>query len=416
MDKPVEEVLFEYLRDVLYSPAKAELNVDLLPDIFQDFGKGLLYFVECVKETTTLAKSLSKGDLNGQWPSKGNDLAAPLKALHATLKHLTWQTQRVASGDYKQRVSYMGEFAEAFNAMIVQLDQRRQALLDEIESSRKKTLALAQSNSLFEAVTEQIAQWIVVMDRSDGDWLSSNHEAANILASPWCETQLRRWMGTQSDVALGDDKRATELELPKGDGIQYFSVAIYPLHWYEHDALAFVFTDISSEKERLQKLENVAYRDTLTKAYNRHYGMEMLNKWLEEGSSFIICFIDMDNLKYVNDKFGHAEGDKYILCVVETLRDFSSDAIIFRLGGDEFMLLAQGWTITAAETHLEKLRDCLIRYNDEPDAFYNHSMSYGVVTVDASNAMSASELLGIADEKMYEYKRAHKMQRQNTAI
>ncbi|MDR3322276.1 MAG: GGDEF domain-containing protein [Synergistaceae bacterium] len=415
MAETVEDILFAYLRDVIYKPAQAELDLKKLPDNFQNIGKGLLYFVECVKETTTLAKDLSKGELSGNWPSKGNEIASPLKALHATLKHLTWQTQQVAKGDYKQRVSFMGDFSVAFNSMVVQLDEHRQALLDEIKTSRQKTLALAQSNSLFEAVTEQIAQWIVVMDKSNGEWLFSNHDIGDIVASPWCEDQLRVWMERQSDITNEEDKSCSmDLELPKGGEIQYFSVALYPLHWYEHDALAFVFTDISSEKEQLHELETVAYRDTLTKAYNRHYGMKALDEWLEAGKTFIIGFVDMDNLKYVNDKFGHAEGDKYILTVAEILREFSSDAIICRLGGDEFMLLAQNWSAAAAEEHLEKLRDCLLRFNDMPDSLYNHSMSYGVIGVAPGCASPASKLLSVADEKMYAYKRAHKMQRQSS--
>jgi diguanylate cyclase (GGDEF)-like protein len=417
MVEPVEDILFAYLRDVIYKPAQDELDLKKLPDNFQNVGKGMLYYVECVKETTTLAKDLSKGELGGKWPSKGNEIAAPLKALHATLKHLTWQTQQVAKGDYKQRVSFMGDFSIAFNSMVVQLDEHRQALLDEIETSHQKTLALAQTNSLFEAVTEQITQWIVVMDKNNGEWLFSNHDIGDIVASPWCEEQLRLWMANQSSISDGESKSyAMDLELPKGNEIQYFSVALYPLHWYERDAFAFVFTDISSEKEHLLSLEIVAYRDTLTKTYNRHYGMKTLNEWIEACKTFIVCFVDMDNLKYVNDKFGHAEGDKYILCVVEILREFSSDAIICRLGGDEFMLLAQNWSAAAAEEHLEKLRDCLLRFNDLPDSFYNHSMSYGVIGVDPSNTSSASELLSIADEKMYGYKRAHKAQRQSSVV
>jgi diguanylate cyclase (GGDEF)-like protein len=124
----------------------------------------------------------------------------------------------------------------------------------------------------------------------------------------------------------------------------------------------------------------------------------------------------MDNLKYVNDKFGHAEGDRYILCVVEVLRLFSEDALICRLGGDEFMLLTQNWTMRAAEERLEELRDCLIQRNDDPGAFYSHSMSYGVIEAGGDNPLPASEVLSIADEKMYEYKRAHKAERQSNAI
>jgi diguanylate cyclase (GGDEF)-like protein len=409
--------LFNYLRDAIYNPAAANLDVEKLPEDFRDYGKGLRYYTACVAEVTALANALSKGDLNGASVSRGNELAAPLKALNASLRHLTWQSQQVAKGDYKQRVDFMGDFAGAFNAMIEQLDQQRKALLEEIENGRRKTQALAQSNSLFEAITEQISQWIIVMDRESGEWLYNNHEIENILADPTCEPLLRLWLerrGIKEDEIAGAER--AEMELPCAGGSQYFSVAIYPLHWHEREALAFVLSDVSSEKAHLRRLETVAYRDTLTKVYNRHYGMEVLGEWLAKGWVFAICFVDIDNLKYVNDKFGHAEGDRYIVCVVEVLRLFSEDALICRLGGDEFMLLMQNWTMRAAEKRLEELRELLVQRNDNPDALYSHSMSYGVIETSRGNPFSASELLGMADEKMYEYKRAHKAERQNNAI
>jgi diguanylate cyclase (GGDEF)-like protein len=407
---PTSKILFDYLRDVIYNPSHAKLDIEHLPPDFQDFGKGIVFFVECVREITSLAKDLTNGDLSGKMPSRGNEMAAPLKSLHATLKHLTWQTQQVAKGDYKQRVSFMGDFSEAFNTMVMQLEEQRTALLEEIQQSHEKALALTQSNNLFEAITQQISQWIIVMDKENKEWLFVNHTIEDILFDEKCESQLRQLLEFQADY-FGDEPQTIELKLSGDENTQYFGVVIHPLNWYGHKSLAFVLTDISHEKEHLQELENVAYRDTLTKEFNRHYGMDVLNKWLKHGCYFIICFIDMDNLKYVNDKYGHAEGDNYILCVVDILRAFSKDAIICRLGGDEFMLLAQSWSMSAAEERLELLRSRLVSLNDHPESFYNHSMSYGVIEVGPDNTMSASELLSMADEKMYEYKRTHKAQR-----
>jgi diguanylate cyclase (GGDEF)-like protein len=391
--------------------------VEQLPDDFRLLGEGLQYFAECVMETKILAKALSKGELNVTLPSRENEMAAPLKALHSSLKHLTWQTQQVARGDYQQRVDFMGDFSKAFNMMIQQLDHQRKELLAEIERGIQKSQALAQSNGLFEAITGQISQWIIVMDKNTGVWLYVNRPPVNMLAEAIFEDQLRKWLIQYAhNVKENTQPHTTELELSHDGLIQVFSAAIYPLNWYEHNSIAFVLTDISSEKERFRALEDVAYRDTLTKVYNRHYGMKILREWLAKKKAFIICFVDMDNLKYVNDKFGHNEGDKYILCVTEVLQEFSPDAILCRLGGDEFMLLAQDWSIDAAEIKLEALRSRLTQYNNEPDVLYTHSMSYGVIEVDTFNAYSASELLSVADEKMYAYKRAHKAERQSSPV
>ena len=128
---PVAKILFEYLRDVIYSPTQAALDVEGLPREFRDLGEGLRYLAECIFETKNFAQALSKGDLNGRIPSRGNEIAAPLKSLHSSLQHLTWQTQQVAKGDYQQHVEFMGNFSMAFNAMIEQLEERRRIEADE---------------------------------------------------------------------------------------------------------------------------------------------------------------------------------------------------------------------------------------------------------------------------------------------
>lgn len=75
----------------------------------------------------TFALSLSKGDLSQSMKSKGV-MAGSLKALQADLRHLTWQTQMIANGDFSQKVDFMGEFSEAFNSMVARLAEARAAL------------------------------------------------------------------------------------------------------------------------------------------------------------------------------------------------------------------------------------------------------------------------------------------------
>lgn len=120
----VVDTLFTYLRNVIYDPANAELNLDELPESFHEFGKGLHFFSQCVIQTMTLAKSLSRGELDDEIPPSYNEIAAPLKSLHASLRHMTWQAQQIAKGDYKQRIGFMGDFSKSFNTMAQQLDER----------------------------------------------------------------------------------------------------------------------------------------------------------------------------------------------------------------------------------------------------------------------------------------------------
>jgi len=143
---PVEEILSNYIRDVFYNTKNAALDLESLPEEFRDFGEGLQYLGDCVIETKTLAQDLSRGDLNTKLPPSNNEIAAPLKALHSSLKHLTWQAQQIAQGDYSQHVDFMGEFSESFNAMIQQLEERRVFEIQE-KSKLQRYINLMLSNT-----------------------------------------------------------------------------------------------------------------------------------------------------------------------------------------------------------------------------------------------------------------------------
>ncbi len=123
------EVLFQYLKDVLYAPERANLDVDALPPELWQLGRGIRFLGHCVLEQRTFLRALAKGDLAVEPPSAQNVLAAPAKELQGSLRHLTWQTQQVAKGDYNQKVDFMGEFSSAFNTMTDQLNQRTAMLV-----------------------------------------------------------------------------------------------------------------------------------------------------------------------------------------------------------------------------------------------------------------------------------------------
>jgi diguanylate cyclase (GGDEF)-like protein len=408
---PVAAQLFEYLRNALYFPNEAKLDPEDVPEEFRNFAKGLIYYVQSVREAGLLASDIAQGNLETNPLSPGNEVASGLKSLQASLRHLTWQAQQIAKGDYKQRVSFMGDFSDAMNNMIEQLNERQLALEEEAELNERRTRALQQGLAVFEDITAQMSQLIIVMDRDTREELLRNHPISQVLADPATEADLYGWLYDQLPSTHGEAKAIHELELTCMEGFQSFMVEQHSYIWGEHEAVVFVLTDTTMSRRELSSLEEIANFDPLTGMYSRHFGMKTFNRWLDQELDFALCFIDIDNLKYVNDEFGHNEGDRYILLVSEQLRSFADEVVICRLGGDEFMLLARGWTERAAEARLEKLRDALLERNMTTGSNYNHSMSYGVVGVDTNNELPASELLSAADDKMYLYKRAHKAER-----
>lgn len=413
-DSAVKKLL-DFLRDTVHSPDRAFLDVDSLPEELRELGEGLVRLSREVTESRDLAARLARGDLSGPLPPRDNEISSSLKTLHSSLKHLTWQTQQIAKGDYSQRVEFMGDFADAFNTMTRQLRERSETARMELEIIRNKTQELERSNGLFKAVTERMPGWILVRDKKNGERLYANRLAEQTLVNSKFEPELvKKLLELCADIEEVGTKKA-EFSIEVGGSYYYYSVMLYPIEWYGSDAVAAFVTDIGAEREQMKELENAAFRDMLTGAYNRRFGMKTLNEWMDRGEGFVIGFIDLDRLKYVNDVFGHAEGDKYILSVSKLLEKFSIDRFVCRLGGDEFMVMAKDRTAEESEVTLESLRNELISqeyFSEKGNISYSRSISYGVVS-NEDKGLTVSELLSQADEKMYKYKRAHRSERMN---
>ncbi|MBE0603562.1 MAG: GGDEF domain-containing protein [Deltaproteobacteria bacterium] len=121
-------------RDFLYSKA---LPDDLPADLSGIEGLPELYADMIAFRNTLVA--LSRGDLS-RTMDPGGFLPGVVKDLQAGLKHLTWQTQRIARGDFTQRVDFMGEFSEAFNAMVAHLSMSVKALRESEERFRRLSI------------------------------------------------------------------------------------------------------------------------------------------------------------------------------------------------------------------------------------------------------------------------------------
>jgi len=398
--------LFEYLRNSIYEPDNATLNIDELPETLRQLGNGLKYYTDCVMETTAFAQALSKGTLDGVFPSRGNEMAAPLKSLHASLRHVTWQAQRIAQGDYNQRVAFMGEFADAFNMMVEQLAEREQNLEDKIKEVEEKSAALAQGNLLLTQLVQYSPHQIFVIDRNTEKILLTNDIASVELQNnpDYLSSIISLISGCKTP------ENSDEIDITyEYDGVRrYFVISTFHLEWHTRDAEVYTILDVSETRKEIADLETHAFRDELTGLHNRAYGMMTLDLWLCEKRRFILIFTDLDSLKFVNDKFGHAEGDIYINRSGMHLTTFSENAIICRIGGDEFMVLASDCGFDEAYSKMNEIADNLRNDEYQHDKIYTYNMSFGIAAVDKDNILSATDIMGVADSRMYEDKQRNK--------
>ena len=164
------------------------------------------------------------------------------------------------------------------------------------------------------------------------------------------------------------------------------------------------------QQER-QLLERSAYIDSLTNLGNRGGLDRHVNQLWRKGAPFTCAYIDIDHLKHCNDKFGHAEGNRYILGICRALTEtMEHNDLLFRIGGDEFVLVSPTTGEAELEQRLERTRTDLVEATSNGKAPMIASFSFGCSHVDPLAGDTRRQMTMDADRKMYRYKLMHRVQ------
>jgi len=165
------------------------------------------------------------------------------------------------------------------------------------------------------------------------------------------------------------------------------------------------------ERKRMEEeLKKLAHRDPLTGTYNRRYGLELLQRQVKlakrNKTSFLLAYTDLDNLKKINDEFGHEEGDKVITQVANLFQSILREVdIVIRVGGDEFLLIFPDNSAKEIPVIRKRLYDELSRKNRVANESYKIRFSIGFSCYDPEHPKSIEELMHISDQKMYKNKK-----------
>ena len=164
------------------------------------------------------------------------------------------------------------------------------------------------------------------------------------------------------------------------------------------------------QQER-QLLECSAHIDPLTNLGNRGGLDRHADRLWRKGGPFTCAYVDIDHLKHCNDVFGHAEGNRYILRICRALSEtMEHDELLFRIGGDEFVLISPTTSETELEQRLEQIRTNLIEATSDGKAPMIASFSFGCSRVDPLAGDTRRQMTMDADRKMYRYKLMHRVQ------
>lgn len=227
--------------------------------------------------------------------------------------------------------------------------------------------------------------------------------------------------------------------LPDLDGIfdEYDSLLIAPLS-YQGNRMGYVTTAIDSEgfnflftqrlvsntnlifetlktKIRLQKayaeVDEMHKRDSMTGMFNRRGFYMRMAELRESGAkNFTLFSVDLDRLKYINDVFGHYAGDRAILYTTEIItRAAGENAVCARFGGDEFIVVIPDGD--NAESYIERVGAETESFNAAKNDKFEISVSIGSAAMEVIERDNIDTAMKTADERMYECKRKHHMER-----
>jgi diguanylate cyclase (GGDEF)-like protein len=164
---------------------------------------------------------------------------------------------------------------------------------------------------------------------------------------------------------------------------------------------------------RQQFLSGLAYYDPLTGLSNRARCQEEMLIAGNDNRNYIIISIDLDNLKTINDAYGHDAGDKYLKLFADMLSSsFRSTDITGRMGGDEFIVILYGQNLVDANSRMKELQTKFSRAHFA-QAGITYGFSYGIASDMEFPGQDAENIYTIADIRMYEMKRKRHQENSN---
>lgn len=362
------------LREILTAKVPPELPADLATEA------ELARLHAELLELRRFIMAIASGDLSTSTALKGYT-AGTLKTLQANLKHMTWQTQMIASGDFSQRLDFVGEFSKAFNSMTAQLEESLRTIREneeelnrinaglqlEIERREHAQAALAEREAHYRNLTETMKDvvWILDAETLRFTYVSPSiqllrgytpeeimNHSIDIALAPKDVERLTQTIRDNREKFLSGilgthEYQTSEVEQLRKDGTSVWTEVI--ARYVKNDKTGGVEVhgvtrDISERKALRLELERQAATDSLTGIANRRHFLNTAQKEIERckrhGGSLSLLMLDIDHFKDVNDSFGHATGDRALQAIAQTCgEELRSTDLCGRIGGEEFALL-----------------------------------------------------------------------------
>ena len=215
------------------------------------------------------------------------------------------------------------------------------------------------------------------------------------------DTEHKKNVLNHLENALRGETIYDEFSYTFGDEEIFISSTYIPIY-DKYDKLIGIninLDDITEQKENETEMLNLSYRDSLTGLYNRRSLTTKIQE-LEKEQNLGIIYFDINGLKFMNDAFGHEDGDKLIVTIVKEIGSvIPQDSLVFRFGGDEFIAIIKNLTLKRNELLAEKIVSNL---SSKKINEISISLSYGVAARHKSE--NIEDTIKRAEDNMYENK------------
>jgi diguanylate cyclase (GGDEF)-like protein/PAS domain S-box-containing protein len=313
-----------------------------------------------------------------------------------------------------------GPFLEEERRLITAIAER----LGRITERKEAEEALRANESRYRTLFDGSRDAIVLADAQTGEILDCNDAMCRLVertkADLIGQPQSILHPDQESDELLSvtfreartrDPGHSVEIDVISRRGRRIpVEIRAAPVSIDGRSCLLGMFRDISKRKELEEKLSHMARHDPLTGVLNRYALDGMLEREVARSKRYAhpigFLMIDVNRFKEINDRFGHAMGDKVLQGVAEVLRHNVRDAdILVRYGGDEFLVILPE---TDGETEVVKgriLAEVAKRNETNPLLEFPVTLAIGTVHWSPDSGQSVDQALEEADRKMYEDKR-----------
>lgn len=364
-----------------------------------------------IRQLERYTYALCHGDLDAPIPPSNLAATQNIASLQSQLLMTRELLRRAVNGDYTGRLSSGMICYAQVNTLLEQLS--------EMERLRLVRPSVApDTDSMLLMVLESIEVIIVVVEKATHQVRFMNQYACSSLglsSFPDVSDQMHRHPLIQLLVSYhgsSDDRQAARWEAYCSNPMRWFNVSTSLIQSGDgQDLYIHSATDITEQKRNARRLENFANLDPLTALPNRREGYAQLEYELNNPRNDIlsVCFIDMDNLKTINDIHGHEEGDQALLQLASSIRNcIRPRDHACRFAGDEFIIVFPRCDKQRASAIIERIKADIDRAGQASQKPYHVHFSYGVVQWTPGSRMDAKKLLEAADNEMYHAKKKRK--------